>query len=144
MKDPMTARDRLAFLALILAQALHSVEEYIFRLYEVFAPARFACSLFNNDPATGFIISNSALVLFGLGCYVFAVRTGHRSTLIWVWIWIIIESINGIAHTVIALAQGAYFPGVATAPLLLVLSTYLLVRISGIKSSPGQSKHATK
>ena len=129
----MTARDRWAFLALILAQALHSVEEYIFRLYEVFAPARYACSLFSDDPATGFIISNSALVLFGLGCYVFAVRTGHRSTLVWVWIWIIIESFNGIAHTVIALGQGAYFPGVATAPLLLALAIYLFVRVSRVQ-----------
>ncbi len=126
----MNARDRLVFLALVLTQAAHSVEEYIFRLYDVFAPARFACSLFNGDPAIGFVISNTALVLFGLGCYVFAVRTGHRSTLIWVWIWIIIESINGIAHTVIALAQGAYFPGVATAPLLLMLSMYLFVRVT--------------
>ena len=125
----MNNRDRLVFLALVLTQAAHSVEEYVFRLYETFAPARFVCSLLSNDPATGFVISNGALVLFGLGCYVFAVRKGYRSTLIWVWIWIIIQLINGIGHTVIALAQGAYFPGVATAPLLLGLSIYLAVRV---------------
>lgn len=125
----MDARSRFAFLALILAQAAHSVEEYVFRLYDVFAPARFVCSLVSDDPATGFVISNTALVLFGLGCYVFAVRTGHRSTRVWVWIWIIIELFNGIGHTAIALAQGAYFPGVATAPLLLALSIYLAVRM---------------
>ena len=128
----MNVRDRWVFLALVLTQAVHSVEEYIFRLYEVFAPARFACSLFNDDPATGFIISNSALVLFGLGCYVFAVGPGHRSSRVWVWIWIIIQLINGIGHTVIALAQGGYFPGVATAPLLIGLALYLLVKVSGI------------
>src|SRR5687768_18358944 len=118
----MNHRDRLVFLALVLSQAVHSVEEYVFRLYETFAPARYVCTLLSDDPATGFVISNGALVLFGLGCYVFAVRTGHRSTLIWVWIWIIIQLINGIGHTVIALAQGSYFAGVATAPLLVGFS----------------------
>lgn len=35
------------FLALILAQACHSVEEYVFRLYDVFPPARFVSGLFS-------------------------------------------------------------------------------------------------
>ena len=128
----MNSRDRWVFLALVLAQAAHSVEEYIFRLYDVFAPARYVCTLLSNDPATGFVISNGALVLFGLGCYVLAVRPGHRSTRVWVWIWIIIQLINGIGHTAIALAQRAYFPGVATAPFLIGLSLYLLVKVSHI------------
>jgi hypothetical protein len=46
-----------------------------------------------------------------------------------VWLWIVIESGNGIGHTVIALARRAYFPGVITAPVLLVLSIYLAVRM---------------
>ena len=106
----MNARTGLVFLALILTQAAHSVEEYIFRLYDVFAPVRFVCSLIHDDPATGFVISNTALVLFGLGCYMVPVRTGHRSAKVWVWIWIIIEVINGMGHTVVALARGSYFP----------------------------------
>ena len=35
----MTPRMRTAFLWLIVAQAAHSVEEYVFRLYDVLAPA---------------------------------------------------------------------------------------------------------
>jgi uncharacterized protein with HXXEE motif len=134
-QDPMNARIKLAFLALILAQAAHSVEEYVFRLYDVWAPARFVCSLVSNDIATGFVISNAALVLFGLGCYLVPVRIGHRSARVWVWIWIIIELINGTGHSVIALARGAYFPGVATAPLLLGLSIYLAVKVWHFQSA---------
>jgi hypothetical protein len=121
----MDARTRVAFLALILAQAAHSIEEYLSRLYEVFAPARFISGVVSDDLATGFIIVNAALVLFGLWCYVARVRAGHRSATAWVWLWIVIEFGNGIGHPVLALARGAYFPGVITAPLLLALSIYL-------------------
>jgi hypothetical protein len=41
----MTPQSRRAFLVLILAQAAHSTEEYVFRLFDVFAPARFVSSL---------------------------------------------------------------------------------------------------
>jgi hypothetical protein len=37
----MRLSGRSAFLALILAQAAHSVEQYAFRLYDVLAPARY-------------------------------------------------------------------------------------------------------
>ncbi|MFQ5529083.1 MAG: hypothetical protein ACE5FP_01915 [Gemmatimonadota bacterium] len=33
-------RVRSAFLALIIVQTFHSAEEYVFRLYDVFPPAR--------------------------------------------------------------------------------------------------------
>lgn len=125
----MNARSQFAFLALILAQAAHSVEEYAFRLYDVFAPARFVSGLVSNDPATGFVIFNAALVLFGLWCYVARVRTGHSSARGWVWLWILIELGNGIGHSVMSLARGAYFPGVVTALVLLMLSIYLAVQM---------------
>ena len=117
-------------MALILAQAAHSVEEYIARLYDVFAPARFISSFVSDDRATGFAIANAALVLFGLWCYVSRVRTGRRSAAGWAWLWIVIEFGNGIGHPVLALARGGYFPGVITAPALLALSIYLALRMT--------------
>lgn len=125
----MDTRSQFAFLALILAQAAHSVEEYVFRLYDVFAPARFVSSLVSADLSKGFIIVNAALVLFGLWCYIARVRVGHRSAGGWVWLWLLIEFGNGIGHTVVALMRGKYFPGVGTAPVLLALSAYLAVRM---------------
>ena len=44
----MEHRGQLVFLFLILAQAAHSIEEYVSKLYEVFAPARFVSSLVSN------------------------------------------------------------------------------------------------
>jgi len=125
----MESQSKYAFLLLILTQAAHSVEEYVWRLYDVFAPARFVSGLVTNNPATGFVIFNTTLVLFGLWCYLARVRTGHRSAKAWVWLWILIELGNGIGHTVITLARRAYFPGVITAPVLLVLSIYLAVQM---------------
>ena len=57
------------FLALMLAQAAHSVEEYVFRLYEVFSPARSLSGLISADHAVGFAIANTLLVSFGAWCY---------------------------------------------------------------------------
>ena len=37
------------FLALILAQAGHSIEEYFTQLYDVLAPARFISGLFSSS-----------------------------------------------------------------------------------------------
>ena len=34
----LSRQSRWAFLALMVAQAAHSIEEYIFRLFDVFAP----------------------------------------------------------------------------------------------------------
>jgi hypothetical protein len=126
----MDARTRFAFLALILTQAAHSVEEYAFRLYDVFAPARFVSGLIGVNLAVGFAVFNTALVLFGLWCYAARVRSGHRSALGWMWLWVVIEMSNGVVHPVIALARGGYFPGVITAPILLALSIFLAVRMA--------------
>ncbi len=41
------------------------------------------------------------------------------------WLWVVVEIINGIVHPLWALRVGGYAPGVATAPLLLILALYL-------------------
>jgi hypothetical protein len=124
-------RARLGFLLLILAQAAHSVEEYVARLYDVFAPATFISSLISRDPAFGFLMANAALVAFGAWCWLVPVRGGWRSARSLVWFWAAVELANGTVHSVIALSRGAYFPGVLTAPLLLAAAVWvasLLVR----------------
>jgi hypothetical protein len=130
MTQLIDARTKFAFLTLIVIQAMHSAEEYLTRLYEVFGPARFVSSLVSDDLSTGFLIANIALVLFGIWCYVDRVRPGHRAASAWIWPWIIIEAANGIGHSLLALSRGGYFPGVITAPVLLVNSLYLAQRIS--------------
>ncbi len=122
----MPPRARFAFLLLILAQAAHSVEEYLFHLYDVFAPARAVSALLSEDLETGFVIANIAVVLFGLWCYVAWVRPGTPSARAWAWGWLVLEMSNALGHVGFTLVRGAYLPGVGTAPLLLAASLFLL------------------
>ena len=77
----MDSRSRDAFGLLILAQAAHSVEEYFYRLFDVFAPARFVSGLFSSNTALGFALANIGIVLFGACCYLARVRPSHQSGL---------------------------------------------------------------
>jgi hypothetical protein len=85
-------RTQQLFLALIAVQAAHSLEEYFFALYDVFAPARFASGLVSSNLPMGFAILNAAFVVFGLWCYFARVRPGRSSARAWVWPWILIEA----------------------------------------------------
>jgi hypothetical protein len=115
-------RSQFVFLLLVLAQAAHSFEEYVTRLYEVLTPARFVSRLISNDLSLGFLIANVALVAFGLWCWAVPVRSGWRAARVFAWFWTLIELGNGIGHLTLALARGGYFPGLATAPLLLLFA----------------------
>jgi hypothetical protein len=123
-------RIHISFLALIHAQAAHSVEEYVFRLYDVLAPARYVSSLFGLDRQIGFVIVNSALVLFGLWCWFARVRPRRRGWRGLAWFWALLEIANGSAHAALAGLAGGYFPGLATAPLLIGLGLLLIFRMS--------------
>jgi hypothetical protein len=125
----MRPSGRNIFLALILSQAAHSVEEYAFRLYDVLAPARYVSSMFGVDRQAGFVVFNSALVLFGLWCWWARVRPGRASARGFAWFWALLEIANGVAHVALAAMAGGYFPGLATAPLLLALGAWLAGRM---------------
>jgi hypothetical protein len=124
-------RSGWAFLALIVAQAAHSIEEYIFRLFDVFAPARFVSGLVSSNLEVGFAVANAALVSFGIWCYFARVRPGHPSAPAFAWFWTLLEFANAAGHSLLALSRGAYFPGVATAPVLLGVSAYLAFTLTG-------------
>jgi len=122
----MEHRQELIFLCLILAQGAHSIEEYVTRLYVVFPPARFVSSLVSHDLAVGFLLVNTALVAFGLWCWAVPVRSRWPLGRGLMWFWILLELGNGIGHSVLALSRRGYFPGVATAPLLLLFASWLV------------------
>jgi hypothetical protein len=126
----MDSRSRFAFAALLAAQAAHSVEEYMFRLFDVFGPARFVSGLFGTDLATGFALANVVIVLFGLWCYVARVRPAHSGAVAYAWFWTCLEFANGVGHLLIAGVRGRYFPGAGTAVLLIGVSSYLGARLA--------------
>jgi uncharacterized protein with HXXEE motif len=129
-------RFQASFLALVGGQAAHSVEEYVGRLYEVFPPARLVSGLISPNLERGFLIFNIALVSFGLWCFLWPVRRQWSSALSLAWLWVALELVNGIGHPLWSLAQLRYTPGVATAPLLLLLALYLAWQIRAGRRSP--------
>jgi hypothetical protein len=65
----MMSRFQLTFGALILVQAVHSIEEYFGHLWESFPPARFVTGLVSSNPERGFVVLNVSLLAFGVWCF---------------------------------------------------------------------------
>jgi hypothetical protein len=124
-------RLELTFLALVVTQMAHSVEEYCGHLYDVFPPATFLSGLVSSDRRRGFVIINVALAAFGLWTFFLPLRRHWPVAAPLAWIWVAIEVVNGIGHPLWSLRQGGYTPGLATAPLLLVLALYLGRQLPG-------------
>jgi uncharacterized protein with HXXEE motif len=114
-----------AFGALVLAQAAHSTEECIFRLWETFPPARFVSGLVSTNLEHGFVFLNICIVAFGVWCWFWPVRKGWRIATPIIWLWTVVEISNGVVHPSWSIVQRGYTPGVITAPILLVLALYL-------------------
>ena len=125
MSPPENSRVTAAFGALVLAQAAHSTEESIWRLWESFPPARFVAGLASSDLQRGFISINICIVACGVWCYFWPVRRQWSVAGAILWGWIVVETINGIVHPVWSLIQGGYTPGVVTALILSPLALYL-------------------
>jgi Protein of unknown function with HXXEE motif len=120
-------RFQMAFAGVIVAQAAHSAEEYAARLWETFPPARALSGLISQDLRQGFLVLNLLLVIFGLWCLLWPIRRGWPSAVAVAWGWVALEMVNAVGHALWALFQGGYTPGLATAPILLVL-TFNLAR----------------
>jgi hypothetical protein len=129
-RNRISRKARIAFLALVIAQAAHSIEEYVFRLYDVFAPARFVSALISTDLRTGFIAFNLAFVAFGFWCYAVPVQERLSVAMPFLWFWIVVEILNGIGHPVISILERSYMPGTMTAPFLFTIAVYLSFQIA--------------
>jgi hypothetical protein len=125
----MNVNIKIAFLMLVLIQGVHSVEEYFGRLWEVFQPAKFLSGLVSNNLETGFLIINIGLFIFGIWSWAVPVRKDYSIARSIIWIFIVIEMINGIGHPVWAIYEMSYVPGLVTAPILLILAIYLFREI---------------
>jgi hypothetical protein len=138
----VTRFERL-FAALILAQAAHSVEEYAGALYESFPPARFLSGLISDDRQIGFLIANLVLVAAGIWCALVPIGHGWRRARAVAAVWVGTEILNGIGHPLWSLIQGGYTPGVATAPLLLILALLVGRELARSGADPRQHRSSS-
>jgi hypothetical protein len=115
---------RISFLLIVLVQGLHSIEESIGKLWEVYPPATFLSGLVSANLKTGFIIINVGLFII-LTLTWLTTFSKNYSTKALLWLWIILELINGIGHSFWAIIERSYVPGLATAPVLIILALYL-------------------
>jgi hypothetical protein len=138
----MNRRISLAFLLLIIQQAIHSVEEFIFRFYERFPPMKIIYQDAPHLAKPAFLISNALLFLAGLFCFFYWVRPVKERARIVVWVWIALETVNVIAHFIWAILIRGYNPGLVTVILFVPVLIYLnyLMR----RSSPNNSLNRTR
>jgi hypothetical protein len=129
----MTPRCRLAFVALVAVQVLHSIEEYSTHLYERLASARFVSGLVSDDLALGFAVINSGFILLCAAAYWGPVQRGATAARGIAWFLAWLEIANGVAHLALAASVRDYFPGALTAPLLIAAASVLamLLRADG-------------
>ncbi len=129
-------RFQRTFLALVVTQAAHSLEEYTGRLYDVFPPARYLSGLISQNLELGFAIVNVSIVVFGFWCFLWPVRRQWPSAVGLAWLWVAVELVNGVGHPLWSLSERGYTPGVATAPVLLILAVYLARQLRAPAQSP--------
>jgi hypothetical protein len=130
----MNSKTQLAFLSLIILQAIHSAEEFIFRFYEEFPPMVF---IYQDAPylaKPAFAISNVLLVLIGLVCFYYWVQPVRKGARTVIWVWTVIESLNVAAHFVWAALIKGYNPGFVTGILFIPLLIYLWYLMTHVSS----------
>jgi hypothetical protein len=123
------SRLQATFGALLVVQMAHSIEEYFGHLWESFPPARFVTGLVSDNLERGFLVLNAALILLGAWCFFWPVRRGWPIAVFLLWLWVVVETINGVGHSLWSIRTGGYTPGLATAPALLVLALYLAYQL---------------
>ncbi len=120
---------RVLFLGLAFTQAAHSIEEFYFRLFDVFAPARYVSGLISDNLALGFAVINTLIVAFVFWTYFRRVRPATTGATAWMWGWSLLEFGNGSGHIVFAADANAFIPGLFTAPFLVIFSMALVYRL---------------
>ena len=122
------------FLGLVLVQGLHSIEEYIGKLWENFPPATWLTGVVSDDLHYGFLVINIGLFVFGILCWFFLVRKNHPLAKVVIGLWLFIEIANGIVHPVWSIMQKGYTPGIITAPMLFIVAVLLIKATYGDKA----------
>lgn len=67
-------------------------------------------------------------------------RRGRRAAFFAAWFLAIAGVLNGVAHPLMALASGGYFPGLITSPIIGIAGVILWRRLRGATAGPVQTE----
>ncbi len=107
------------FLVMIVVQAVHAIEEFLFDFWNVFPPMR---AVYGGVPRLGervFIAFHALLIGIGLWSYRRWVRGGGASARTVMRWGILVQSFTVLLHAAWFLAGLRYQPGLATTPLFV-------------------------
>ena len=108
----------------IAAQGAHFAEEWSTGFHVRF-PALMG---FDPMPLSFFVTFNLAWIAIWIGCLPL-LRHGSKFAFFAAWFLAIAAMLNGIAHPMMALASGGYFPGLVTSPLIGIAGVCLWRRL---------------
>ena len=129
-RDAERRRTNTLFVVGVLFQVLHFAEEYSTRFFDRFPPV---LGLSPWSPSF-FVIFNVCWIGIWI-CAAFGLHVGYRLAFFPVWFFAIAAIANGIAHPLLSLRVGGYFPGLLTSPILGVVGILLWSRLIAATTS---------
>jgi hypothetical protein len=129
-RDAERRRTNTLFVVGVLFQVLHFAEEYSMRFFDRFPPV---LGLSPWSPSF-FVIFNVCWIGIWI-CAAFGLHAGYRLAFFPVWFFAIAAIANGIAHPLLSLRVGGYFPGLLTSPILGVVGILLWSRLIAATTS---------
>lgn len=123
--------------AVIMVQTLHFVEELFTGFHRQF-PELLGLSPWRASFFVGFNLAWVAV--WALSCWGLAVR--RHAALFPLWFLGLAALANGVAHPVLSVRGGAYFPGVLTAPFVGIAGLILVRRLVQLTAARGAAPGA--
>ncbi len=138
----MNKQIKTAFLAMISLQTVHSIEEFIFKIYEVSPQMQLVFQHAPDLAKPAFVASNLLLNLFGFICFFYWVRPARQAARRIIWLWVGIQLATVAGHFIWAMKARGYHPGLVTLPLFVPLIIYVVYRLR--RGSPRANRVRTE
>lgn len=124
LESPARSRFLALFGVALGAQCLHFTEELLTGFHQ-----RFPVLLGLSPWSTRFFVSFNLIWIALWAASALALRPGFVAALVPLWFLALALLLNGIAHPLLALRAGGYFPGLYTSPLVGVAGALLARRL---------------
>ena len=121
--ERLVAARALAFA--IAVQSIHFAEEAATGFHERLG----AVFGLPGMPFSGFVVFNVTWIVIWVAA-VPGLRSGRTAAFFVAWFLAIAAMANGMAHPLLAIADGRYFPGLVSSPLIAVAGVWLWLRLS--------------